>query len=312
MPFAATWGKLLERELAHCAALGVQGFRAVETLNFGVSGYSTAQELLTLRHEADRYDPDLVLLAFYAGNDVRNNQRSLEQDPQRPYFVVTSDSKDATDRLVLDDSFRQSSSYRLRTTGPARLLYALFHRSVLLQATKKAKGHVDGWIGSWKARQKEQGAAIQELGLDNAVYAPPSDAESGADWRQAWTATEAMLAAMNRVATERHRNFAMVSLTTPIQVDPDPAVRARFRDQLGVDSLSYPDDRLGEIAAQEGFPYLALAPQIGPLAEREKVYLHGFPNTQPGEGHWNERGHREAAKALGPWLCGVAAGGRRR
>ncbi len=308
VPFEATWGKLLERELAHCSALAAQGFRTIETLNFGVSGYSTAQELLTLRHESNRFNPDLVLLAFYAGNDVRNNQRSLEQDPQRPYFVLKSDAHDASDRLDLDDSFRQSSSYRLRTTGPARLLYALFNRSVLLQASKQAKSHVDGWVGTLKARRKEQGAAIQELGLDNAVYAPPSDAESGTDWREAWAVTEAMLAAMHSETSAQSRRFAMVSLTTPIQVDPDPAVRARFRKQLGVETLSYPDDRLGEIAAKRGFPYLALAPLLAPLAEREKVYLHGFPNTKPGEGHWNERGHKEAARALARWLCAVEAG----
>ncbi|HVT18767.1 MAG TPA: hypothetical protein VHQ90_21610 [Thermoanaerobaculia bacterium] len=53
-----------------------------------MAGYGTAQELLTLRHEVWRYAPDLVLLAFYTGNDVRNNERRLEQDPSRPYFIL--------------------------------------------------------------------------------------------------------------------------------------------------------------------------------------------------------------------------------
>ena len=32
---------------------------------------------------APKYDPDLILLAFYSGNDVRNNWRPLELDPAR-------------------------------------------------------------------------------------------------------------------------------------------------------------------------------------------------------------------------------------
>ena len=47
--------------------------RRVEVLNFGVSGYGTAQELLMLRHYVWQYQPDLVLLAFFPGNDLRNN-----------------------------------------------------------------------------------------------------------------------------------------------------------------------------------------------------------------------------------------------
>jgi hypothetical protein len=31
-------------------------------------------------------------------------------------------------------------------------------------------------------------------------------------------------------------------------------------------------------------------------AESHNVFLHGFPNTSPGQGHWNEEGHRLAAE----------------
>ena len=38
------------------------------------------------------------------------------------------------------------------------------------------------------------------------------------------------------------------------------------------------------------------------------VYLHGFPNTPPGEGHWNARGHAAAARLVAGWLCGGVLG----
>src|SRR5438445_13415775 len=70
-----------------------------EIINFGVSGYGTAQELQILRHRVWAYSPDMILLAFLTGNDIRNNSRALERDDRIPYFV--HQGKD----LVLDDRF---------------------------------------------------------------------------------------------------------------------------------------------------------------------------------------------------------------
>ena len=38
-------------------------------------------------------------------------------------------------------------------------------------------------------------------------------------------------------------------------------------------------------------------------AEEHKVFLHGFPNTQMGGGHWNETGHALAADLIAKHPC---------
>lgn len=58
-----TWQKILARKLSE--SLG----RPVETYNFGVSGYGTDQEWLTLREKVWQFRPDMVILAF-SPNDV--------------------------------------------------------------------------------------------------------------------------------------------------------------------------------------------------------------------------------------------------
>lgn len=303
VPAEKTFWALLEKELAHCPAVagatGARG-RRVEALNFGVSGYGTAQELLTLRHRVWKYDPDLVLLAFYTGNDVRNNFRPLDLDPARPYFVPGPDG-----RLTLDDSFRSTRSFRLRRSAPARLLYGAFDRSRLLQLGKQAKTALDGWVGAWRASRVQAAEAVHELGLDNAVYAPPADAH----WREAWAATEAMLRAARDESAAHRARFAVVSLTTGMQVHPDPRVRREHMRRLGIATLFYPDERLAAFGRKEGIPVLALAPALQRYAEKEKVFLHGFPNTAPGEGHWNETGHAAAAAEMAGWVCGLLSGG---
>ncbi|HVT15793.1 MAG TPA: SGNH/GDSL hydrolase family protein [Thermoanaerobaculia bacterium] len=291
VPIAETFWERMEGELARCpAAAG----RAVEAVNFGVAGYGTAQELLTLRHEVWRYEPDLVLLAFYTGNDVRNNERRLEQDPSRPYFTLRPDST-----LALDDSFLAAPGFRLRRSAPARLLYAAFNHVRLLQLGKVAQSAVDGWVGSWKARRVENNGALQELGLDNAVYSPPADAA----WNDAWRATEAMIRVMRDETAAHGARFAVVTLSNGIQVHPDPAVRRDFMRRLGLSALFYPDHRLRDFGQAHHIPVLNLAPPLQDLATRRHLYLHGFPNTPPGQGHWNSQGHAAAAHLLAPWLC---------
>jgi lysophospholipase L1-like esterase len=296
VPVEETFWARLPRELASCPALAGHPGKSVETLNFGVSGYGTAQELLTLRTRVFKYHPDLVLLAFYTGNDVRNNYRPLEQDPLRPYFVLQGG------RLVLDDSFRTSSGYRARQTFAARLLYAAFNHSALLQVGKMAKSAGDGLVGAYKAKRVTT-QAIEELGLDNAVYSPPGNA----DWQAAWAVTEAMLREMGEEVRAHGARFAVVTLTDGIQVHPDVKKRQAFARQLGIADLFYPDERIKKTAEAAGIPVLNLAPPLADYAARTGQFLHGFPNTRPGEGHWNARGHREAARVLGRWLCGMFA-----
>ncbi|HVT59906.1 MAG TPA: SGNH/GDSL hydrolase family protein [Thermoanaerobaculia bacterium] len=293
VPVEQTFWKLLERELGHGPALAALGAPAVETLNFGVAGYGTAQELQTQRYEVWKYQPDFVLLAFYTGNDVRNNDRQLEQDPSRPYFVQGRGGG-----LELDDSFRRTLGYRLRLTAPVRLLYAVFNRVRLLQLAKQGKSTLDGWVGAAKARSKENGEALQELGLDNAVYVPPR----GGDWDRAWRVTEAMILAMRDDAAAHRAGFGVVTLSNGIQVHPDPEVRRAFMRRLGLATLFFPDQRIAALGRASGIPVLNLAPPLQELASRQHLFLHGFANTRPGEGHWNARGHAAAAPLVAAWL----------
>ena len=102
VPMEATFWSILERRVKACRAFSA---RDVEVLNFGVSGYGTAQELLTLRRRVAGYAPDIVVLAFYPGNDVRNNSRELEPMKLRPFFHIENGA------LVLDNSFLSDPQY---------------------------------------------------------------------------------------------------------------------------------------------------------------------------------------------------------
>src|SRR6266852_7744663 len=67
VPMEQTFWSLLERKLQECNAFPG---KKIEVINFGVSGYGTAQELLTLQQRVWDYSPDLVVLAFTTYNDI--------------------------------------------------------------------------------------------------------------------------------------------------------------------------------------------------------------------------------------------------
>jgi len=56
-----------------------------EVFNFGISASSTAQEIALYRELASRYDPDVVVCAYYVGNDFSDNCDRLSGYP-RPYM----------------------------------------------------------------------------------------------------------------------------------------------------------------------------------------------------------------------------------
>ena len=289
LPMKDTFWAVLERELGNCLASKGQG---VEVLNFGVSGYGTAQELMTLRHRVWDYSPDIVILAFVTGNDIRNNSRVLEGDPMRPYFVY----KDGV--LSLDDSFRSSSGFRMRRSLIARFLYGTLNYSRLLQIVNEVKNILSSQFRETRANKKRDQRS-EESGLDDAIYEEPRSAV----WREAWRVTEWLIVMMHEEVTQQGGEFWVITFSNGIQVHPNRKTREEYARNLGVSHLLYPDFRVKALCDREHIHSVILAPVFRNHAEKQDVYLHGFPNGDLGEGHWNATGHYLAGKVIASELC---------
>src|SRR5213075_647566 len=99
LPMEQTFWWLLQQQLKDCPAFAG---KEVEIINFGVSGYGTGQELMTLRQKVWDYSPDVVILVICTSNDMRDNYRQLSKTEQVPYFIYRNGE------LIYDDSFRTS------------------------------------------------------------------------------------------------------------------------------------------------------------------------------------------------------------
>lgn len=285
----ATFAALLERKLAACAAFGD---KKIEVLNFGVAGYGTAQQLLTYRYHAANYSPDLVLLAFFPGNDVRNNSKALEPEKTRPFFLLREG------RLVEDQTFAQSQEFRRRTNLLRSVLDRLRWFRVL-QAMYFIKDRLEQRAVAAAAQTGGQG---YEAGIDGAVYSEPATPE----WRDAWAITERLVEKLRGDVHESGARLMLLSLSTGIQEHPDTSVREAFVRAQGIKDLYYPNRRIEAWASQLGVPTISLWSKFQEIAQKENVYFRGFPNTRMGTGHWNEAGHRMAADVVSEALCNAA------
>lgn len=294
------FSEIAERLLDRSA---VAGGKRVQVMNFGVSGFSTAQELLTLRHRVWSYSPDLVVLAITPANDVRNNYKPLEQDNGRPYFVVDEGG------LVLDDSFRHAPEHN-RGAWHGLILGLSDHSRLVAFSVRTVRSAVSRAARRQQlARAGGASGAEDEPGLDVWVFAEPSDDAQ----REAWRVTEKIIETMNSEVRARGAGFLAMVVTSGRQVDPDPASRETFRRRLGVDDLFYAEKRIEALGDRVDFPVLSLAPALQVAAESQQKRLHGFDGARSA-GHWNRLGHQEAGRLLAEkiaslWQAGTSTDG---
>lgn len=314
VPVEDAFWRVMEQRLQSCPAFGG---RNVEVINFGVSGYGTTQELITLEQQVWAYAPDVVLLAITTNNDITDNSRPLKRTDEIPYFVLRDG------QLALDDSFRQTPAFRLHNSWLSRAgRWLNDHLRVvqgLQQAHRAFKYRFDDFRHRRRAAQAAptqtsallplpgfiqsassttSGGQGEELGTDILIYRPPPDQV----WQDAWRVTEALLLRMRDEVNRHGAQFVVVTLSNGIQVYPDKDARQAFAARLGVPDLLYPDTRIKTFCEQAQIPALTLAPQLQAYADQHKVFLHGF-DAGLGNGHWNQTGHHVAGELLAQQLC---------
>jgi hypothetical protein len=302
MPIEESFWSVMGRKLEECQFAG----KKIEVMNFGVSGYGTAQELLTIREKVWQYSPDLVMLTVTTNNDISDNLRQLKKTDQIPYFI------DRNGELTLDDSFKATSTFRWRQSLPSRFGRWIRDHSRVIQAIVQGHHGFKIWRASRQTheatpspsltgndnQQPQSATPSEELGIDNVVYREPADQ----DWKDAWSISEKLFAEMRDEVQAKGARFVIVTLSNGIQVYPNQELRQSFMKRVGASDLFYPDKRIQQFAGAQHIPVITLAPELQTYADQNNAVLHGF-GANLGNGHWNQLGHRIAGEAIARQLC---------
>jgi len=292
IPMEKTFWFLMQNQLNSCTKLNS---KKIEVINFGVTEYSTAQEFLTLRYHVWDYEPDIILLAFFSGNDISDNSKTLSNRSYRPFFIYKNND------LVLDNSFRESKPYLLLKSRIGQLAIKLSEYSRIVQILKEV--YVTQYF---KKKKKNRSKKIDsnensfgEAGVSyNQIYNPIER-----KWKEAWIITESIIRLMNQEVKEKDSKFIVVTLSTSAQVHPSSSFRKSFIEKINNNDLFYPDKRIKKLGDEEGFLVINLANKMKDYAEENQIFLHGFNNTVKGEGHWNLVGHKIASQIIFKKIC---------
>jgi len=272
VPLEETFCEVLEKKLATHRT-------KFEVINAGFAGVGTDYALLFLRREGFKYDPDLVLLAFF-GNDIYDNYRSKDV------------SKDAGSPLAFEERgaivrikhFLADNSCAYNYIGGILPKSAPLLAKVAMKLGLLSPQPIDGFEGV------EQPHRV--------VFSK----RYGRDLQEAWDVTRLLIRKLKREAGKHGSRLVVVSIPFREQVDKgfwsEELSRSAMKEQEW--DLSKPDRLLAQFLHEQEIPVLLLASHFQKHLKKADLYHPVDKNGR--DGHWNARGHRLAAEVLYRWL----------
>jgi len=276
------------------AILNRDGERRFELMNFGRSGFTQTEEWLILTSEIVKFAPDVVVLLYYAPNDIADVDPSTATDRLRPF-----PTRVGSDGVALDMSFTRHTAFRLKS-----FISPLKNRSALVSSVAEKVAL------ALAQRAQAQGMHDHERDLPDARipgiggYLSLATDTRDALYERSYAVTKALVAAMIRFCAQRRIDFLLVAIDTPAYV---PSVEQRLKTADPTFRFGFFDHDLAAFAAGAGAQFLGLDAAFRARYLDRGAELH-FSKGSPLEprvlgnlghpGHWNYAGHRLVAERL--------------
>ena len=190
--------------------LNNQGYNA-EVINAGISGFSTAEELLFLENEGVKYKPDYVILGFYANDFEDNIKANLIKLEENANLVIQKNAHIPGVKI-------QNIIYKLpftRWLSENSYFYSLLFNNV--------------WLYFKESLAKKSSDKVME-------YAIPTQ-DKFSDYETALTS-----ALIKRMYNFCHNNnIKLIIIDIPIKVD-EKSIRSSFSTSLFQTIIQYSDE----------------------------------------------------------------------
>ena len=235
-----------------------------EVINMGIAGAGQAHEYLVLQDQGARSGPDVVVLCFYASNDIYNNSPLLEEKRNKPFFV----ERDGRLELLGGGMTPTLVPFVDSPLWPLSHLYRFVVR------------HVMRVVEANRVYDVDHGVARPQLVF---MASPPPV------WQQAWSITEALLRAIDAQTRAMNARLLVALLPCKTQVLQREASALPSGTDWDVDA---PHRRLSRFCQQQGIPCIDL---VAPFREAVRggakpFFLH--------DEHFTADGHALAARLL--------------
>lgn len=289
------WGYGVENEEMFSTTL--QHFIAgTETVNFGVNGYSTVQELVRLEKEGLQYEPDVTVLVF-VWNDLEDNFD--DKNGGRPVAVLEEDNSlriaNRPVRRHWKSPLKQWFRHHSHLFRFVEYSLELFKHNLKGSRRADRSEPTTPTAGNAYAAQDNSKMAGVKFSMTD-VYAA-----RGPQIDMAWKTMRLLLNRIKQLATQNGGRLVVVYAA--LLESTDRGVFAKLIQKAGDDpettglNWDRPSNRLGEICAVLDIPYVNLNPVFRKNFKNTELFLKKNP-------HWSVAGHRLAAQTVAEKIKG--------
>lgn len=242
---------------------------------YAAGGFGTDQELLIYRNVSERYDHDLVIVAYYYGNDAKNNAgEGWPQGPRRPRFELQDGQlvqvHEPVDRIP-------ANTAGFRDYG----VVGAVHKTVRDYS----------WAYDWTYRRTRTVAAKTGDG-ESGSGAPPA-APTGEERRAHLRLTRALLAEFSIEANSHDAEVLVVGI--PARGDVTPSNPAHYPTETGLPYYRAQRQMIRNVAANNSnLAYLDLKPRL----EREVAAGRQVYGREVANAHFIAHGYRVMAETI--------------
>ena len=248
------------------------------------------------------YKPDYVVLAFYPGNDLKNNIYELELNQYKPYFELKNEELILT-RLPDIDNDVKKQIYRLFRDN---LMIVQFIREPLVKLFASNEKMV-------------QNTYSDEESISD--YDKKTELIYGATWgnnldsifvSNAWKLFESILLKTSKDLNNHDSELLtlIVSRGEIVDFEKDYVLKGpdySLRENNEISNIFYPEDRLEKFGKDNNIPIISISRHMSNYNWSKKFGVskfHGFGDNL-GTGHWNENGHKFAGEIVGQKICEI-------
>jgi hypothetical protein len=261
--------------------LNARGSDRYEVLNAGVGGWGTGQQVVYLREEGYRYEPDLVVVMLFLGNDIFDNSYVLQgrpKTPHEPYFVFRDDG-----------TFEPVEFRNRKPEEVSPLVGALRERTLLWNVFET------GVLAKLEDSEDDSELRANRFNLNKMIIHATKSSDRQDD---AWRVTLTLLQRVQQLGEERGFKTAVVIAPAAFQVyDADWNELLQENRLKPADwSPDLPNAVLASNAGMVGAPMLDLLPAL--QAEATGGARLYFPYDK----HWTAAGHAIAAREIASFL----------
>ncbi|MGC9528010.1 MAG: alginate O-acetyltransferase AlgX-related protein [Limnospira sp.] len=271
------------------------GTHKVDVINAGYPGTHTAEQLALLKKFGLQYNPDLVVLGFFVGNDF------IDADPNRKRIIVN-------DIYIDIDRREELILFGYPIIGQSRLWLFIQQKYKVFQEAAKSRQTsvsppvqprvklVSATDAESEEREQSPGILSREMFLEveraRLEFCEIEDLEAG-DRDANINYILDSISEMNAILKSRNIQFVVALYPDEFQVNPNllNQLVSNFDIDLNDYELTCQQNTLKRHLEKENISYIDFTPRFREEHQSRHLYLFQEP-------HWNSAGNRLAADIL--------------